>query len=169
MPDGGGQSTGGLGKGLNRIYDRTRHGRAQESVTAHAVAGDFEQLHGHKYCLLTTFRRSGEGVPTPVWFGIDDGKLYVRTGADTAKVRRIRNNGTARVAPSTLRGKPLGPPIAASARVLPREEEDRAERALTANYGIERKLYERFLGGSEESAAYIEVSPAIPSTNPPKA
>lgn len=157
MSDGRGQTAGGR---LNRIYDCARQGTAEEFVTAPAVVGDFEPLRGHKYCLLTTFRRSGDGIPTPMWFGITDGKIYVRTGADTAKVKRIRNNGVARVAPSTLRGKPLGPPIVATARVLPRDEEDRAERALTANYGIERKLYERFLGGCEKSAVYLEVSPA---------
>ena len=74
------------------------------------MARGFEHLRGHKYCLLVTYKRSGEPVPTPVWFGLGDGKLYVRSEAGVAKVRRIRNDPRVRVAPCTVRGKPLGPP-----------------------------------------------------------
>jgi uncharacterized protein len=100
-------------------------------------------------------------VPTPIWFGLDDaGKLYVRTGRDVAKVRRIRNNPRVRVAPCTLRGKPLGPPVEGTARVLPAEDEERAEAALKGNYGLGRRLYEGVgdaVAGVD--AVYIEVTP----------
>ena len=76
----------------------------------------FEHLRGHKYCLLVTYKRSGEPVPTPVWFGLGDGELYVRSEADVAKVKRIRNDSRVRVAPCTVRGKPLGPPAEGRAR-----------------------------------------------------
>jgi uncharacterized protein len=118
----------------------------------------FEHLRGHKYCLLVTYRRSGEPVPTPVWFGLRDGKLYVRSEADGAKVKRVRNDPRVRVAPCTVRGKPLGPPAEGQARVLElASAEERAETALQANYGLGRKVYEGTLGAV---AAYLEITPS---------
>jgi hypothetical protein len=37
-------------------------------------------IQGQKYISLTTFRKNGAAVATPVWFGEGDGKLY-RKGA----------------------------------------------------------------------------------------
>jgi PPOX class probable F420-dependent enzyme len=48
---------------------------------------DFSSLRGHKYCLLSTFRQNGEAVPTPVWFGLAYGKVYIRTEAGVGKVK----------------------------------------------------------------------------------
>ena len=46
-------------------------------------------IHGQKYISLTTFRKNGIGVATAVWFGEDDGKLYVMTRSDMGKTKRI--------------------------------------------------------------------------------
>ncbi len=117
----------------------------------------FQQLQGHKYCLLVTYKRDGEAVATPVWFGLRNGKLYVRSEANVAKVRRIRNDPRVRVAPCTVRGKPLGLPAEGQARVLEQPGDEReAETALQANYGLGRKVYEGALG---TSAAYLEITP----------
>jgi PPOX class probable F420-dependent enzyme len=62
----------------------------------------------HKYLNLETFRKSGLGVQTPVWFVVDNAAIYVRTSAGSGKVKRIRNNGRARVAPCDRMGKLLG-------------------------------------------------------------
>jgi uncharacterized protein len=108
-----------------------------------------------------TFKRSGEAVPTPVWFGLDDeGRLYVRTGRDVPKVRRIRNDPRVLVAPCSLRGKPLGDPVEGRGRVVEPSEQSHAEAALAGNYGLGRRLYEGVgdaVAGAE--AAYLEVVP----------
>ena len=139
------------------IYDRVRHGKAPDAATAEAVPWEPERLRGRKYCLLVTYRRDGRAVPTPVWFGVGDGRLYVRTEAPTAKVKRVRRDPRARVAPCSVRGKPLGPPMEGVARLLEGEGEQRAERAIASNYGLFRRLYERFVVG-EEGTCYLEVS-----------
>jgi PPOX class probable F420-dependent enzyme len=69
-------------------------------------------IHAQKYISLTTFRKTGVGVPTPVWFGEQDGKLYVMTRSDMGKAKRIRNNPQVKVAPCTIRGKVTGPEFA---------------------------------------------------------
>jgi PPOX class probable F420-dependent enzyme len=120
----------------------------------------FDHLRGHKYSSLVTYKRSGEAVATPVWFGLGDGRLYVRSDADAAKVKRIRNDPRARVGPCTARGKPLGPPAEGRARVLDgRSDIATAEAALEANYGLGRKLYERAGGSLGVQAVYLEVTP----------
>src|SRR6202140_275486 len=79
-------------------------------------------IRGQKYISLTSFRKNGIQVATPVWFGESGDKLYVMTRSDMGKTKRIRNNPQVRVAPSTMRGKVTGPEYAAVARSLPPEE-----------------------------------------------
>ena len=153
----------------NRVYDRVRHREAFVAAELPARIVGFAALRGHKYCLLVSFRRSGEPIPTPVWFGLDaDGRLYVRTEADAAKVKRIRANPRVRVAPATVRGKPVGPLAEGTARVLPAGEESRAESSLQANYGLGRRLYEGMAAGPLGVATvYLEVTaPTAPDGAP---
>jgi uncharacterized protein len=95
-------------------------------------------VQGQKYISLTTFRKSGAGVATPVWFGEEDGNLYVMTRSDMGKSKRIRNNSQVTVAPCTIRGKVTGPEFAAAARLLPPEEHARARRAINRKYWMAR-------------------------------
>jgi PPOX class probable F420-dependent enzyme len=148
-----------LSDASNRFYNRMRHRAAFEAAAQQGTAPDFEALRGHKYCLLVTFRADGRPVPTPVWFGLADGRAYVRTEAGTAKVKRIRRDPHVRVGPCDPRGKPKGPLAEGTAQVLPAAEEQRAERALQANYGLGRRLYEGALGGLVD-AVYLEISPS---------
>src|SRR4051794_32286609 len=99
--------------------------------------GELDGLDGRRFCLLTTFRKSGAAVSTPLWFATHGETLYVKTAVDSGKVKRIRRSPRVEVAPCTIRGRPLGPPVAASARiVVDAAEEARAERALHAHYGL---------------------------------
>lgn len=95
-------------------------------------------IQGQKYISLTTFRKTGAGVATPVWFGEQDGKLYVMTRGDMGKSKRIRNNPQVRVAPCTIRGKVTGPEFAAMARSLPPEEHNRARQTINHKYWMAR-------------------------------
>ena len=141
------------------FYDRIRH-RSASSVAEQPATGSIDDLDGRRYCVLMTYKRSGEPVPTPVWFGVADGRLFARVEVDSWKVKRIRRDGRVRVAPSTMRGRPLGPPFEGVARVLEPAGFERAERAVASNYGFDRRLYMRFLGEAPEDATYIEVVPS---------
>jgi uncharacterized protein len=96
------------------------------------------QIHRQKYISLTTFRKTGVGVATPVWFGEEDGKLYVMTRSDMGKTKRIRNNPQVKVAPCTIRGKVTGPEFSATARLLPQEDFPHARKTLTSKYWLAR-------------------------------
>jgi PPOX class probable F420-dependent enzyme len=60
-----------------------------------------------KHMLLTTFRRGGAGVATPVWIvSVSDGRVGMWTGAGTGKYKRLRNNPHVTIQACTARGKP---------------------------------------------------------------
>ena len=144
----------------NRFYHWIRHPSARSLAGEERTVSGFGHLRGHKYCLLVTYKRNGEAVPTPVWFGLGDGKLYVRSEANVAKVKRIRNDPKVRVGPCSVRGKPLGPPADGRAQVLDPSRGEEAERALQANYGVGRKVYEGFGGALGLDTVYLEITPA---------
>ncbi len=95
-------------------------------------------IRGQKYISLTTFRKSGETVATPVWFGEDGNKLYVMTRSDMGKTKRIRNNPQVLVAPCTMRGKVTGAEYPAVARILPPEEHAHARQPINRKYLMAR-------------------------------
>ena len=72
----------------NGFLGRIRHRDAQglEAGDRH----DFGEFSGHRHCLVVTYRRSGEAVPTPVWFGIADERIYFRSEERVGKIKRIR-------------------------------------------------------------------------------
>ena len=149
-----------LADGSYRFYDRLRHREAFELTRAETRARDFSGLRGRKYALVVTFKRSGEAVPTPVWFGLgDDGRAYFRSEPRTAKIRRIRNDPRVLVAPANMRGRPLGPPAEGRARVLAPEENARAEAVIQSNYGLGRRLYEGPIDRSSLDVVYVEIAP----------
>jgi uncharacterized protein len=65
-------------------------------------------LSGHQYINLETYRKNGKAVTTPVWFTVNDNRVFIVTGNRTGKVKRLRNNRKVRIVPSAIRGQPRG-------------------------------------------------------------
>ena len=95
-------------------------------------------IRGQKYISLTTFRKNGTPVATPVWFGEEDDRLYIMTRSDSGKYKRIRNNPKVRVAPCTIRGVITGSLLDATARILSPEDHNRARQAINRKYWAAR-------------------------------
>ena len=149
-----------MSKVWNRFLDRIRSPAAARVAGEKGETGSFDSLRGAKYTLLVTHKRSGEPVPTPVWAGLgDNGRLYVRTESDVAKVKRIRNDPHVKVAPCGSRGQPRGELIEGRARIVAPEAEEYAERALAEHFGAGRRIYESTMGAASGPMVYIEVSP----------
>jgi PPOX class probable F420-dependent enzyme len=142
---------------LTKAYDRGRSTKAVDAATAEPT-GSINDLKG-KYCLLITYKRDGTPMPSPLWFGVRDGKLYAESGAEDWKVKRIRNNPNVRVAPCNTRGVPTGPPFLGTARIVEKHEEAEADRIIQSNYGWYRTVYERLLA-HRVATANIEVTPS---------
>ncbi|MEU6848676.1 PPOX class F420-dependent oxidoreductase [Actinacidiphila alni] len=101
-----------------------------------------EQLGGEKYVLVTTFRRNGTPVPTPVWVVRDGAALGIWTTADSGKVKRIRNREDVLVTASDVRGraKPDAPSLTARATLAGPEETARFRKLIARKYGITGRL-----------------------------
>ncbi len=93
-----------------------------------------------KYLSLTSFKRDGTGVATPVWFADDNGRLLVKTDPNSFKVKRIRHNPSVTIAPCSATGRLRGEPVGARAELLPDSEFDRASRVPARKYRIDRVL-----------------------------
>ena len=93
------------------------------------------QFANARYLNLETFRKTGIGVRTPVWFAQEANMFYVYTLPDAGKAKRIRNNPKVRVAPCDLRGNLRGAWVEARARLCEGQETDRGQQLLRQKYG----------------------------------
>lgn len=121
----------------------------------------FKEIGNPTYIALETFRKSGEGVVTPVWVVAEDGKLYVWTVDGSGKVKRIRNNGRVRLAVSDARGAPKSAWVDAQARVLDAPEDDARQRQrMAAKYGLQYRLFTAMnkVRGDKSKHVVLEIS-----------
>ena len=93
-------------------------------------AAGFGPLESSKTALLTTFRRAGEAVGTPLSIAVADGKAYFVTASDSGKARRLAGNPEVTLAPCTVGGKVTGDTVAGRARLLEPSERRRAAKGL---------------------------------------
>ncbi len=91
-----------------------------------------------KYISLTSFKRDGVGVATPVWFVVEDEHLLVQTDAESYKVRRIRHNPQVTVAPCNASGRTQGPAVSATAEVRGGAELEHVRSLMARKYRIDR-------------------------------
>jgi hypothetical protein len=102
------------------------------------------ELARERYVNLATFKKSGAEAKTPIWFASDPQdprRLWMYTNGTSWKVKRIRNNGRARVAACNARGKVHGPWLEASARIESEERGvGRALDLLVQKYGWQARL-----------------------------
>jgi len=89
-----------------------------------------------RYVNLESFRKNGQGIRTPLWFVEAQGVLYMRTPAQSAKVRRIRNNLRVRVVPSDVRGNPIGEWIEGKARLIATDDAEWVNQLIKRKYGL---------------------------------
>ena len=119
-------------------------------------------LAGEKYINLETYRKSGQGVRTPVWFvemiNGDGSVLYVRTSDDTGKYKRVRNNPSVQIAPCNMRGSVKGNWVKGEARIADEEEKIKAFKMLEKKYGIIYKMTRMFLSGKNYVVIAIRIT-----------
>jgi uncharacterized protein len=100
-----------------------------------------EQLGSEKYLLLTTFRKDGRPVPTPLWVVPDGAGLGFWTVAGSGKTKRIRNSGRVTVQACDMRGRPSGgEPVEAQARLGDAADKARVAAGLKKKYGLLGRL-----------------------------
>jgi uncharacterized protein len=116
-----------------------------------------------KHLSLETFRKTGAGVRTPVWFADDPAQtpttFYVYTLPDSGKAKRIRNNPKARIAPCNMRGDLRGAWIDARVRFCEGEEASKGQSLLIQKYGLAKRIGDFFsrLRGRVQCVLAIEI------------
>lgn len=139
---------------LPRLQPASAEGLAEVPAT-----GTFDNVARARHQLVVTFRRDGSPVATTVWAAAADGRLYIRTERASGKVKRLRRHPYALIAPSTARGRPLGPPMPVTATVLAADDEARAEQALASSHGWYRALFENSADQLRVDMCYLELTP----------
>lgn len=124
-----------------------------QSLSAH--------LKDQEYCLLTTFKKNGDPVPTPMWFVLEDEAVYMTTRGGSWKIKRLKRDPAVTIGPCSSSGRPRGEMLPAQGSVL--EEPDDIERwakALNKKYGLKKKLIDfglRFAADKTEAIIKVEL------------
>jgi uncharacterized protein len=124
---------------------RPRKGNAMATQTlerpGRRSAPDLETLFRGRYLSVTSFKRDGTAVATPMWFVSDGSQLFALTDLHSAKIRRIRRNPTVLIAPCRARGQPSREPVPAHAQVLTDTPDlKRVTKLLRKRYKISYRL-----------------------------
>lgn len=115
--------------------------------------------------VLTTFRKNGQGVTTPIWFALKEGKLLLYTFEKFWKVKRMKNNPNVEFAPAKTRmGSSkytvIGKTIRGVARFLSGEETEEANRLLRKKYGFFKyTLMYRLISLASGNIVFFEITP----------
>jgi PPOX class probable F420-dependent enzyme len=96
----------------------------------------FEAFAAAPTALLTTYRRDGTPVTTPVSVAVAEGRAFFRTYEQAGKYRRLRREPAVTAAPATWRNRPTGPAMPARARRLDGDEAARASRLLARKHRL---------------------------------
>ena len=109
-----------------------------------------QTLHTQSYLLLSTRKRDGSWVATPVWAAGDAHQLFVVSEGKAGKIKRLRNFADIR---------PLGPEIAAQGFVLDDTDAGEAHRQLLKKYGLQMRLLDlaAWLSGKIRKRRYIRI------------
>jgi PPOX class probable F420-dependent enzyme len=133
------------------VTTTTTTSRALEALTG---------LKGYRFFNLTTFRKNGVAVVTTVLLTLaNDKKINVWTTKDSGKVKRIRNNATVQIAPSTRLGRPLGPQAAATAHILSATEQREAQTVTDRQFGWLKELFALIWKVQGREQVYLEITP----------
>lgn len=118
----------------------------------------------HRFVSLTTFRRTGVAVATPVWVVGDGDALLVLTPADSGKAKRLRNDPRVELRPCSRRGAVAdgAEQVTGTAEVLDDAAlVERLHRLLRAKYGLEVPvvmLVERLVARGQKPRVALRVT-----------
>ncbi|MFC9762551.1 PPOX class F420-dependent oxidoreductase [Rhodococcus jostii] len=132
----------------------------------------FTALGDESFVSLTTFRRSGEPVSTPVWIARDGDALVVTTPEDSGKVKRLRNNPSVELRPCSRRGKVdagIDPVVAVAEIVTDESTSRRMADTIRDEYGLEYRIVmfvERILARRQKPRVLLRITPATERVTP---
>jgi PPOX class probable F420-dependent enzyme len=128
---------------------------------------EIERLGAATYLSLTTFRKDGTPVATPVWASRDGEHLYVWTETDAGKIKRLRNSGRVLLAPCDSRGGLQGAQVEGTAVVLDSASDvERLKKLHRSKYGLQFRLFDGFASLFRRSRGHVVVEISVPVGGP---
>ncbi|WP_035879131.1 PPOX class F420-dependent oxidoreductase [Cryobacterium sp. MLB-32] len=118
-------------------------------------------LGSEEYVLLTTFRKTGDPVKTPVWIVRRSDRLLVSTGGASGKVKRLRHTARIELTPCTARGTARVGAVTVTAQALVHSDADTLnalDAALLTKYGLKYRAFravQRLRRTTDESVALV--------------
>lgn len=131
------------------------------TMTTEQAPDAVAELQNEQYISLTTFRKNGNDVATPVWFVETDGHFCVKTQADSWKVKRIRNNSHVVFAACNARGVIDGKTLKGMAEIHTADSPigKQIDKALTKKYGLFKRGFDLVGFISRADYVFIEITP----------
>lgn len=105
------------------------------------MSAERDAIVAAQYVALTTYRRDGTPVTTPVWAAAEGESLYLFSNPHAGKVKRLRNSSRAAIAPCTATGKVTGTELRAEAFIAPVDLMPKVWALLIAKYGLAARLF----------------------------
>ena len=124
----------------------------------------FVALGDEQFVSVTTFRKSGEPVSTPVWVARDGDALIVTTPAGSGKVKRIRNSPRVEVRPCNRSGrvKPGAEGFGGVAKILTDDNNcERLTGVIRKKYGVQFRLItgmERLMRSGQRTRVILRIT-----------
>ncbi|KQQ22234.1 pyridoxamine 5-phosphate oxidase [Rathayibacter sp. Leaf299] len=121
-------------------------------------------LAGASFVSLTTFRRTGVGVSTPVWIARDGDDLIVTTPRKSGKVKRLRNDPRVTLVPCDRRGRVQegATVVEGTARIVSDEDTvERLGRVFLGKYRLEYRIFmviERLVSRGDRTRVMLRIS-----------
>jgi uncharacterized protein len=121
-------------------------------------------LAAQRFVSLTTYKKNGDAVATPMWVGRDGDHLFVWTPADSVKIKRVRNDPRVTLVPCGRFGKPNNDaePVADTAEVITEPATvRRLAEVIRHKYGLEYwvvTLLERLAARGEKPRAILRIA-----------
>jgi PPOX class probable F420-dependent enzyme len=119
------------------VADATGHGDERAPVPG---GPSLDSRFPGKYLSVTSFKRDGTPIATPVWFLVDGQRILIYTDPESFKAKRIRRNPSVRIAPCNATGKLRGEPAPATAEFLPDDQTEHVMRLIHHKYRVDRVL-----------------------------
>jgi uncharacterized protein len=101
------------------------------------------RLADEKYVLLTTFRKVGPPVPSPVWIvELDDGRVGFSTSSGSGKVKRLAHTSRVTLQPCDSRGNVTAgtETVDGTAELVTGADLEEITRKVKAKYGFMTQL-----------------------------
>ena len=112
------------------------------------------ELTDQKYISLETYKKDKTSVRTPVWFVIDNDRIYITTKESTGKVKRLRNNQNVRIAICSMKGQIKNEWVNGTAKIIVGDNAEKIIKLRKKKYGFSARLISVFTSQKGSNVVY---------------